>query len=193
MKTFKTFKKLFEEMTAELRQNPEMLAEHELAQAEFGQETLIGCYRCKCAVFGEYEITLDARIVEKTAAVLATLTPREAKVLRMRFGIGFSAHSLEEIARKLEITPERVRQIEAKALRKMRHWKRRVIWQVVAAINHQEELQKIFDAQIVSITELSRECIRCSENVSSQNSDADDSNLCDWCGHVVAKNRDEAV
>lgn len=134
MKTFKTFKKLFEEMTAELRQNPEMLAEHERAQAEFGQETLIGCYRCKLAVFGEWgDITPDNRIVEKTAAVLATLTPREKKIIRLRFGIGFSAHSLEEIARKLEVTPERVRQIEVKALYKMRHWKRRVIWQGVAA------------------------------------------------------------
>lgn len=125
--------KTFEELKAELLQNPEVLAEYERLRPEFEQETLIGCYRCKLAVFGEWgDITPDNRIVEKTAAVLATLTPREKKIIRLRFGIGFSAHSLEEIARKLEVTPERVRQIEAKALRKMRHWKRRVIWQVVA-------------------------------------------------------------
>ena len=129
MKTLKTIKEFFEEMTAELRQNPELLAEHERAQAEFGQETLIGCYRCKLAVFGEWgDITPDNRIVEKTAAVLATLTPREEKIIRLRFGIGFPAHSLEKVGKQFEVTPERVRQIEAKALRKMRHWKRGVIW-----------------------------------------------------------------
>jgi RNA polymerase primary sigma factor len=54
--------------------------------------------------------------------VLATLTPREEKVLRMRFGIGErSDHTLEEVGQDFEVTRERIRQIEAKALRKLRH------------------------------------------------------------------------
>jgi len=54
--------------------------------------------------------------------VLATLTPREEKVLRMRFGIGEkSDHTLEEVGQDFYVTRERIRQIEAKALRKLRH------------------------------------------------------------------------
>ena len=57
-----------------------------------------------------------------TRTVLSTLTPREEKVIRMRFGIGEkSDHTLEEVGRKFEVTRERIRQIEAKALRKLRH------------------------------------------------------------------------
>ena len=59
---------------------------------------------------------------EQTRKVLATLTPREEKVLRMRFGIGEkSDHTLEEVGQDFEVTRERIRQIEAKALRKLRH------------------------------------------------------------------------
>ena len=59
---------------------------------------------------------------EQTRAVLATLTPREEKVLRMRFGIGEkSDHTLEEVGQDFFVTRERIRQIEAKALRKLRH------------------------------------------------------------------------
>jgi RNA polymerase sigma factor (sigma-70 family) len=54
--------------------------------------------------------------------VLGTLTPKEEKVIRMRFGIGVDRdHTLEEVGRHLTITRERVRQIEAKALRKLKH------------------------------------------------------------------------
>ncbi len=61
-------------------------------------------------------------IAEQTQRVLATLTPREEKVLRMRFGIGEkSDHTLEEVGRNFSVTRERIRQIEAKALRKLRH------------------------------------------------------------------------
>ena len=54
--------------------------------------------------------------------MLATLTPREEKVLKMRFGIGErSNHTLEEVGQDFDVTRERIRQIEAKALRKLRH------------------------------------------------------------------------
>ena len=60
-----------------------------------------------------------------TRKVLSTLTPREEKVLRMRFGIGErSDHTLEEVGQDFDVTRERIRQIEAKALRKLRHAKR---------------------------------------------------------------------
>jgi len=59
---------------------------------------------------------------EATLEILATLTPREAKVLRMRFGIEMNTdHTLEEVGKQFDVTRERIRQIEAKALRKLRH------------------------------------------------------------------------
>ena len=59
---------------------------------------------------------------ETTHNVLAGLTPREAKVLRMRFGIDMNTdHTLEEVGKQFDVTRERIRQIEAKALRKLRH------------------------------------------------------------------------
>ena len=59
---------------------------------------------------------------ETTQNVLAGLTPREAKVLRMRFGIDMNTdHTLEEVGKQFDVTRERIRQIEAKALRKLRH------------------------------------------------------------------------
>ncbi len=59
---------------------------------------------------------------ESTLEILSTLTPREAKVLRMRFGIDMNTdHTLEEVGKQFDVTRERIRQIEAKALRKLRH------------------------------------------------------------------------
>jgi RNA polymerase primary sigma factor len=59
---------------------------------------------------------------EATQSVLSGLTPREAKVLRMRFGIDMNTdHTLEEVGKQFDVTRERIRQIEAKALRKLRH------------------------------------------------------------------------
>jgi RNA polymerase primary sigma factor len=59
---------------------------------------------------------------QATLEILSTLTPREAKVLRMRFGIGMNTdHTLEEVGKQFDVTRERIRQIEAKALRKLRH------------------------------------------------------------------------
>jgi RNA polymerase primary sigma factor len=63
---------------------------------------------------------------EQTRKVMTTLTPREEKVLRKRFGVGEKAdHTLEEVGREFSVTRERIRQIEAKALRKLRHPRRR--------------------------------------------------------------------
>ncbi|MCK4426651.1 MAG: RNA polymerase sigma factor RpoD, partial [Deltaproteobacteria bacterium] len=60
--------------------------------------------------------------VEQTRIALSTLTAREEKILRMRFGIGEqSDHTLEEVGKDFFVTRERIRQIEAKALRKLRH------------------------------------------------------------------------
>jgi len=65
---------------------------------------------------------LEADLAENTRRVLATLAPREEQVLKMRFGIGEKAnHTLEEVGRDFSVTRERIRQIEAKALRKLRH------------------------------------------------------------------------
>jgi RNA polymerase primary sigma factor len=73
-------------------------------------------------VISPIEAVIKNNLSESTAKVLATLTPREEKVLRMRFGIGEkSDHTLEEVGQDFEVTRERIRQIEAKALRKLRH------------------------------------------------------------------------
>ena len=68
------------------------------------------------------DAVVNHNLGEQTRKVLTTLTPREEKVLRMRFGIGEkSDHTLEEVGRDFSVTRERIRQIEAKALRKLRH------------------------------------------------------------------------
>jgi RNA polymerase primary sigma factor len=68
------------------------------------------------------EAVIEGNLSEKTLEVLSTLAPREARVLKMRFGIGErSNHTLEEVGQDFEVTRERIRQIEAKALRKLRH------------------------------------------------------------------------
>jgi RNA polymerase primary sigma factor len=71
------------------------------------------------------ENVINHSLSEQTRKVLATLTPREERVLRMRFGIGErSDHTLEEVGQDFDVTRERIRQIEAKALRKLRHHSR---------------------------------------------------------------------
>jgi RNA polymerase primary sigma factor len=72
------------------------------------------------------DAVINLNLSEQTRKALATLTPREEKVLRMRFGIGEKAdHTLEEVGQDFSVTRERIRQIEAKALRKLRHPSRR--------------------------------------------------------------------
>jgi RNA polymerase primary sigma factor len=74
------------------------------------------------AITSPSDAVINMNLAEQTRKVLATLTPREEKVLRMRFGIGEkSDHTLEEVGQDFEVTRERIRQIEAKALRKLRH------------------------------------------------------------------------
>jgi RNA polymerase primary sigma factor len=68
------------------------------------------------------EAVINLNLKEQTEAVLKTLTPREEKVIKMRFGVGDgSEHTLEEVGQSFAVTRERIRQIEAKALRKLRH------------------------------------------------------------------------
>src|SRR5258707_5821779 len=74
------------------------------------------------SVVSPAEAVINMNLADQTRKVLKTLTPREEKVLRMRFGIGEkSDHALEEVGQDFEVTRERIRQIEAKALRKLRH------------------------------------------------------------------------
>jgi len=68
------------------------------------------------------DMATDEGLREATRSVLGGLTAREAKVLRMRFGIDMNTdHTLEEVGKQFDVTRERIRQIEAKALRKLRH------------------------------------------------------------------------
>jgi RNA polymerase primary sigma factor len=68
------------------------------------------------------DAAIQANLRETTTRVLASLTPREERVLRMRFGIGLNTdHTLEEVGQQFSVTRERIRQIEAKALRKLKH------------------------------------------------------------------------
>ena len=74
------------------------------------------------SVISPQDAVISANLSELTRKVLASLTPREEKVLRMRFGIGEKYdHTLEEVGQDFDVTRERIRQIEAKALRKLRH------------------------------------------------------------------------
>ena len=74
------------------------------------------------SVVNPSDAVINSNLSDQTRRVLKSLTPREEKVLRMRFGIGEkSDHTLEEVGQDFEVTRERIRQIEAKALRKLRH------------------------------------------------------------------------
>jgi RNA polymerase primary sigma factor len=68
------------------------------------------------------DATIQSNLRETTTRVLALLTPREERIVRMRFGLGMNSdHTLEEVGRQFSVTRERIRQIEAKALRKLKH------------------------------------------------------------------------
>jgi RNA polymerase primary sigma factor len=74
------------------------------------------------SVVSPQDAVINSNLADQTRMVLSTLAPREERVLKMRFGIGERAnHTLEEVGQDFEVTRERIRQIEAKALRKLRH------------------------------------------------------------------------
>jgi RNA polymerase primary sigma factor len=86
------------------------------------EDSLLGDFIEDKRVVSPSDAVVNLNLQEQTRKVLATLTPREEKVLRMRFGIGErSDHTLEEVGQNFDVTRERIRQIEAKALRKLRH------------------------------------------------------------------------
>jgi RNA polymerase primary sigma factor len=68
------------------------------------------------------DAVIQSSLRETTTLILASLTPREERIVRMRFGIGMNSdHTLEEVGQQFSVTRERIRQIEAKALRKLKH------------------------------------------------------------------------
>jgi len=86
------------------------------------EDSHLGDFIEDTSVQSPLEAATGESLRETTHAVLAQLTPREAKVLRMRFGIEMASdHTLEEVGKQFDVTRERIRQIEAKALRKLRH------------------------------------------------------------------------
>jgi RNA polymerase primary sigma factor len=86
------------------------------------EDSLLGDFIEDKSAINPAEAVISMNLSGQTRKVLKTLTPREEKVLRMRFGIGEkSDHTLEEVGQDFEVTRERIRQIEAKALRKLRH------------------------------------------------------------------------
>ena len=90
------------------------------------QDSQLGSLIQDSRVQSPVEAAMDSRLMEQTASVLRTLTPREEEVVRLRFGIGHrNERTLEEVGRRFLLTRERIRQIEAKALRKLRHPRRR--------------------------------------------------------------------
>jgi len=86
------------------------------------EDSHLGDFIEDSAVVSPLESATSEGLREATRDILAGLTPREAKVLRMRFGIDMNTdHTLEEVGKQFDVTRERIRQIEAKALRKLRH------------------------------------------------------------------------
>ena len=86
------------------------------------EDSHLGDFIEDITVHSPIESATSEGLKETTGSVLAGLTPREAKVLRMRFGIDMNTdHTLEEVGKQFDVTRERIRQIEAKALRKLRH------------------------------------------------------------------------
>ncbi len=85
-------------------------------------DTTLGDFIKDTAIPSPDEAATEDNLTEATDDILGSLTAREAKVLRMRFGIGMNTdHTLEEVGKQFDVTRERIRQIEAKALRKLRH------------------------------------------------------------------------
>jgi RNA polymerase primary sigma factor len=93
-------------------------------ETPFGEEgdSHLGDFIADRASVSPAEAVINVSLKEQTAHVLHTLTPREEKIIKMRFGLeDGSEHTLEEVGLEFAVTRERIRQIEAKALRKLRH------------------------------------------------------------------------
>jgi RNA polymerase primary sigma factor len=86
------------------------------------EDTQLGDFIEDRNIVSPVEAVINLNLKEETESVLKTLTPREEKIIKMRFGVGDgSEHTLEEVGQNFAVTRERIRQIEAKALRKLRH------------------------------------------------------------------------
>ncbi|MCC6593604.1 MAG: sigma-70 family RNA polymerase sigma factor, partial [Xanthomonadales bacterium] len=86
------------------------------------EDSHLGDFIEDVSIVSPVEEATNLGLSETVKDVLSGLTPREAKVLRMRFGIDLNTdHTLEEVGKQFDVTRERIRQIEAKALRKLRH------------------------------------------------------------------------
>ena len=86
------------------------------------EDTTLGDFIEDNSITAPDDSATEDNLKEATDGILGSLTGREAKVLRMRFGIGMNTdHTLEEVGKQFDVTRERIRQIEAKALRKLRH------------------------------------------------------------------------
>tara|TARA_B100001123_G_scaffold420715_1_gene527438 strand:- start:497 stop:2359 length:1863 start_codon:yes stop_codon:yes gene_type:complete len=86
------------------------------------EDTTLGDFIEDNSIASPDEAATEENLIGATDSILGSLTAREAKVLRMRFGIGMNTdHTLEEVGKQFDVTRERIRQIEAKALRKLRH------------------------------------------------------------------------
>ena len=86
------------------------------------EDSSIGDFIEDKSVVVPIEAAVKSSLRETTTRILSSLTPREERVLRMRFGIGMNTdHTLEEVGQQFSVTRERIRQIEAKALRKLKH------------------------------------------------------------------------
>lgn len=120
-----------EEIAEKLAMNPEKVRKSlKIAKEPISLETPIGDE--EDSQLGDFiedknailplDAAIQANLRETTTRILASLTPREERVLRMRFGIGMNTdHTLEEVGQQFSVTRERIRQIEAKALRKLKH------------------------------------------------------------------------
>jgi RNA polymerase primary sigma factor len=100
-----------------------------IAKEPISLETPVGDEEDSClgdfiedkSILSPIDSAIQSNLRETTTRVLSTLTAREERVLRMRFGIGTNEHTLEEVGQQFKVTRERIRQIEAKALRKLQH------------------------------------------------------------------------
>lgn len=122
-----TLEEIAEKMDSPLekvRQVLKMVREPISLETPIGEEedSHLGDFIEDKGVVSPSDMIIDVNLAEKTRKILASLTPREDKILRMRFGIGEkSNHTLEEVGQIFDVTRERIRQIEAVALRRLRH------------------------------------------------------------------------